>query len=271
MERMNAAASLVTFSPMTESIPPCRLTGCAAPMLVPGAIAAMCAASVMNTPADPACAPLGATYTTTGMGDSRRSLTIDRVACNSPPGVFRRSTMRTDPSLAAVEMPRWTYWDVAGVMGPWTVSALTCCAGTVQVAARIHSTSSTRRFMGSPGDGGGGGVETAERVGFEPTIPFQVYTLSRRASSTTPASLRNLTRIHNHPPKINALIFTPNFAFLRGKHPLFMPQTILIAEDQVHIRSLLEYKLRNSGYTVVGVEDGAAALEKARAILPSLI
>ena len=30
----------------------------------------------------------------------------------------------------------------------------------------------------------------AERVGFEPTIPFQVYTLSKRAPSTTRPSLR---------------------------------------------------------------------------------
>ncbi len=50
-----------------------------------------------------------------------------------------------------------------------------------------------------------------------------------------------------------------------------MPATILVAEDQVHIRSLVEYKLKNSGYTVVSVEDGAAALDKAREIHPNLI
>ena len=32
--------------------------------------------------------------------------------------------------------------------------------------------------------------DLAERVGFEPTVPLRVHTLSRRASSTTPASLR---------------------------------------------------------------------------------
>jgi len=52
---------------------------------------------------------------------------------------------------------------------------------------------------------------------------------------------------------------------------LIMPATILVAEDQVHIRSLVEYKLKNSGYTVVAVEDGAAALETAKEILPTLI
>ena len=36
-------------------------TGCAAPMLEPGAIAAMCAAIVMKVPAEPAHAPWGAT------------------------------------------------------------------------------------------------------------------------------------------------------------------------------------------------------------------
>lgn len=50
-----------------------------------------------------------------------------------------------------------------------------------------------------------------------------------------------------------------------------MPQTILVAEDQQHIRSLIEYKLKNSGYTVVSAEDGRSALEKAGQILPDLI
>ena len=53
-------------------------------------------------------------------------------------------------------------------------------------------------------------------------------------------------------------------------HPR-MPQTILIAEDQKHIRNLIEYKLKNVGFDVVAVEDGQAALETAKAILPSLI
>lgn len=50
-----------------------------------------------------------------------------------------------------------------------------------------------------------------------------------------------------------------------------MSATILVAEDQLHIRSLIDYKLRNSGYTVVCVEDGAAALERARELKPNLI
>jgi DNA-binding response OmpR family regulator len=51
----------------------------------------------------------------------------------------------------------------------------------------------------------------------------------------------------------------------------FMSQKILVAEDQQHIRSLIEYKLKNSGYTVVCAEDGRTALEKAGEILPDLI
>lgn len=50
-----------------------------------------------------------------------------------------------------------------------------------------------------------------------------------------------------------------------------MSSTILVAEDQQHVRSLIEYKLRNSGFTVVSVEDGKSALEKAEAIIPDLI
>src|SRR6185436_18374595 len=42
---------------------------------------------VMNTPAEPAPAPLGATYTITGTGVPRSSLTIVRVELSRPPGV----------------------------------------------------------------------------------------------------------------------------------------------------------------------------------------
>jgi DNA-binding response OmpR family regulator len=50
-----------------------------------------------------------------------------------------------------------------------------------------------------------------------------------------------------------------------------MPYTILVAEDQQHVRSLIEYKLRNSGFVVVAVEDGIAALQKAEEIIPDLV
>jgi DNA-binding response OmpR family regulator len=50
-----------------------------------------------------------------------------------------------------------------------------------------------------------------------------------------------------------------------------MARTILVAEDQQPIRSLIEYKLKTSGYTVVCAEDGRAALDKAIEIVPDLI
>ena len=52
-----------------------------------GAMAAMCAAMVMKVPAEAARAPLGETYTTTGMSALSRALTINRVEVTSPPGV----------------------------------------------------------------------------------------------------------------------------------------------------------------------------------------
>ena len=62
MVSLNEAVKFSIFSPMTPltSCPP-PATGWAAPMLVPGAMAAMLAARVMKTPAEPAPAPLGAT------------------------------------------------------------------------------------------------------------------------------------------------------------------------------------------------------------------
>ena len=59
--RMNAAASFSSFVFITSSIFSPRRTGCAAPVFVPGAIAAMSAASRMKKPADAARLPLGAT------------------------------------------------------------------------------------------------------------------------------------------------------------------------------------------------------------------
>ncbi len=50
-----------------------------------------------------------------------------------------------------------------------------------------------------------------------------------------------------------------------------MSETILVAEDEEHILLLIEYKLKNSGYNVITVEDGAAALAKAQEIKPDLI
>ena len=51
-----------------------------------------------------------------------------------------------------------------------------------------------------------------------------------------------------------------------------MPKlTILVAEDQQHVRKLISYKLENSGYAVVTAEDGAEALVKIREVKPTLV
>jgi len=64
IERAKAAASFAIFFMLSLSAPappPPTATGCAAPMFVAGAIAATCAAMVMNTPAEAARAPVGPT------------------------------------------------------------------------------------------------------------------------------------------------------------------------------------------------------------------
>ena len=85
---MKAAASFATFSDITGSMAlPLPSTGCAAPLFVPGAIAATSADSRMKNPADAARAPPGATYTTTGTFDPVIFATISRVESSNPPGV----------------------------------------------------------------------------------------------------------------------------------------------------------------------------------------
>jgi two-component system alkaline phosphatase synthesis response regulator PhoP len=50
-----------------------------------------------------------------------------------------------------------------------------------------------------------------------------------------------------------------------------MAATILIAEDEIHIMTLVKFKLRDAGYTVIPAEDGKKALELAQAQHPDLI
>ena len=77
-----------------SSSPPAA-TGDAAPIFVPGDIAATCAAATRNVPADAALEPDGVTSTATGTGESRMSPTISRMDSRSPPGV---SSSRTNSS-----------------------------------------------------------------------------------------------------------------------------------------------------------------------------
>ncbi len=115
--RAKAAASFSTFLVISLSMPPPPTgTGCAAPMLVAGAIAATCAAMVMNTPAEAARAPVGDTYTMTGTGEARMLWTIERIDRSSPPGVFSSTTRAWAPSLWARSMAVVSRRTVTGVM-----------------------------------------------------------------------------------------------------------------------------------------------------------
>ena len=103
---MLAIASFITFSP---SVPPMSSPlleiGLAAPMLVPGAIQARCAARVMKVPALAARPPAGATHTMTGTSASRKVLVICCVASRLPPGVLSLTTTTSAPSRAAFATP----------------------------------------------------------------------------------------------------------------------------------------------------------------------
>ena len=50
-----------------------------------------------------------------------------------------------------------------------------------------------------------------------------------------------------------------------------MPQTILIADDEVDVLNLVASNLRTAGFTVVKVENGPAVLEAVRGQVPDLI
>ena len=72
-----------TFSPLPA-------TGCAAPMCVPGAIAATSAAIVIRKPADAARFPDGPTKTATGVRARMIALLMSRVESTRPPGRTKR-------------------------------------------------------------------------------------------------------------------------------------------------------------------------------------
>ncbi len=125
MLRAKAAVSFSTFRAMslpacfsTSSPPPA--TGWAAPMTEVGCMAATSAASVMNTPADPARAPPGPTQTTTGTSLASMRWTMSRVASRCPPGVSSAMATAAYPSSFARESPASTYSAVPVVMGAFT-------------------------------------------------------------------------------------------------------------------------------------------------------
>ena len=47
--------------------------------------------------------------------------------------------------------------------------------------------------------------------------------------------------------------------------------SVLLVEDEEHIRLVVEYNLKREGFEVYSAEDGQAALEIARKIIPDII
>ncbi len=50
-----------------------------------------------------------------------------------------------------------------------------------------------------------------------------------------------------------------------------MAVKVLVADDEVHIMTLIKYKLRDAGYIVISAEDGKKALELAKTENPDII
>ncbi len=50
-----------------------------------------------------------------------------------------------------------------------------------------------------------------------------------------------------------------------------MPFSVLVAEDEPHIMTLVKFKLRDAGFTVLPAEDGKKTLEIAQTQKPDLI
>lgn len=129
--------------------PPSLVTGWAEPMLVDGAMAATLAATVMKTPADPARAPDGETYTTTGMGEASILVMMRRMAVSRPPGVFISMMRAAAPSLTEASMTRVMYCAIIVSTVPSREATLTwrpSSARTVGMttASSAASTSRTR-------------------------------------------------------------------------------------------------------------------------------
>src|SRR5258708_7023899 len=101
------------------------MTGCAAPMCVPGAMAAMSAAMVMRNPAEAGRLPDGPTNTATGVFAAMMALLMSRVASSRPPGVCSVNTIRAAPSASALAMADRMNSELTGWMIPSTVAVST--------------------------------------------------------------------------------------------------------------------------------------------------
>jgi hypothetical protein len=93
-----ATSSAAFFDAVASITSPLPETGCAAPMWVPGAMAATSAAMARMKPAEAARAPAGPTNTATGVRAASMRVTMSRVESTSPPGV--RSVNTTSDASA---------------------------------------------------------------------------------------------------------------------------------------------------------------------------
>ena len=116
-DRTRAAASSLTFFPIVfgSSSPP-PPTGEAAPVFVPGAIAATSQAIRMMNPAEAAWEPGGWTKPTTGTSEARIAFVISRVESSRPPGVLIRRTTTGAPPATASSTTLFTNSAVTGLM-----------------------------------------------------------------------------------------------------------------------------------------------------------
>jgi hypothetical protein len=112
-------------------------TGWAAPMWVPGAMAATSAAMVIRNPAEAARDPDGPTNTATGVCAAMMALLMSRVESTNPPGV--RKTITSTAAFAASAWARAlrTYSTATGWMMPSTSMTNATGAASCRAAAAV--------------------------------------------------------------------------------------------------------------------------------------
>ena len=92
--------------------------GEAAPVWVPGAMAATSAERRMKKPADAPREPAGATYTATGARESMMCWMMSRIDVSRPPGVSMVIRTNAAPLPLAWSMPPSTYSAMTGSISP---------------------------------------------------------------------------------------------------------------------------------------------------------
>src|SRR5262245_26714705 len=118
-------------------------TGCAAPMFVPGAMAATSATIVMRKPADAARAPEGPTNTATGVLQLSILAMSCRIEVSRPPGVSMRMMTSGAPSASARSMACTTWPALTACTTP--SSSTTGISAAARAAAGDTTSAQTTR------------------------------------------------------------------------------------------------------------------------------